>query len=148
MTPSHYQMFRQTFNSAADLEEFILCTLNGFCELVALNLYPVDWTPLKLLQNYVILRTTSQLSQILVEDFLGPDHDPLFFNPTLWQNFFQLAVAFTCQSNLHLESLGEIKRNRILDSYGDMRIAMNTLMINKWRALGTCLLYTSPSPRD
>lgn len=136
MTPRHYQMFRQTFTNASELEEFILCTFNAFCELVALNLYPTDWSALKLLQNYVVLRTTSQLSQILVEDFLGPDHDPLFFNPTLWENFFQLSVAFTSQHNLQLEVMSEVKRNRILDSYGDMRIAMNTLMISKWRSLG------------
>lgn len=55
----------------------------------------------------------------------------------LWQNFFQLAVAFTCQLPLQLEVISEEKRNRIMDSYGDMRIAMNSLMVNKWKALGT-----------
>ena len=54
----------------------------------------------------------------------------------LWQNFFQLAVAFTCQLPLQLETTSEVKRNRIMDTYGDMRIAMNSLMINKWMALG------------
>ena len=54
----------------------------------------------------------------------------------LWQNFFQLAVAFTCQLPLQLEVISEVKRNRIMDCYGDMRIAMNSLMINKWMALG------------
>lgn len=36
--------------------------------------------------NYVcsvILRTTNQLSRILVEDFLGPENDPLLFNPAV-----------------------------------------------------------------
>ena len=55
----------------------------------------------------------------------------------LWQNFFQLAVAFTCQLPLQLEVISEVKRNRIMDSYGDMRIAMNSLMLNKWKALGS-----------
>ncbi len=62
-----------------------------------------------------MLRGTVQLSQILVEDFLGADSDPMFFNPTLWENFFQLAVAFTCQATLQLENASEVKRNRILD---------------------------------
>lgn len=31
----------------------------------------------------VILRTTNQLSRILVEDFLGPENDPLLFNPAV-----------------------------------------------------------------
>ena len=30
----------------------------------------------------------------------------------------------------------ELKRKRILDLYGDMRISMNTLMLDKWRMLG------------
>ena len=33
------------------LQEFIQCTFNAFCELVALNLYHSDWTALKLLHN-------------------------------------------------------------------------------------------------
>lgn len=33
----------------------------------------------------------------------------------LWQNFFQVAVAFMCQSNLQLEGFSEIKRKRIMD---------------------------------
>ena len=59
------------------------------------------------------------------------------FTLQLWQNFFQLAVAFTCQPSLQLEVISEVKRNRIMDNYGDMRIAMNSLMINKWMALGS-----------
>lgn len=35
----------------------------------------------------------------------------------LWQNFFQLAVAFTCQTTLQLQGISEIKRNRILDRW-------------------------------
>ncbi len=117
----------------------------------------------------MILRATNSLSRILVEDFLGPDNDPINFNPSvsadvhvawstaildllyiyvyiyvcmyvciyiciyvcmyalmclvshiswqLWQNFFELAVAFSCQPILQLESLSEVKRNRILDRY-------------------------------
>lgn len=140
MAPKHYHLLRNGLASGQipniDLEEFILCTFNAFCELAALNLYAADWTALKLLQNFVILRATNSLSQILVEDFLGPENDPVEFNPLLWQNFFELAVAFSCQSTLQLETLSEVKRNRILDSYGDMRIAMNSLMINKWNILG------------
>jgi hypothetical protein len=138
MSPRHYQVLRASFKTASDLEEFILHTFTAFCELVALDLYNNDWTILKLQGNYVVLRASTQLSQILVEDFLGTrqNSDPSFFNPSLWQNFFSLAVAFTVQKSLQLEPLGEVKRNRILDSYGDMRIAMNTLMIAKWRALG------------
>ena len=30
----------------------------------------------------------------------------------------------------------ELKRKRILDLYGDMRISMNTLLLDKWRMLG------------
>ncbi|XP_064383161.1 dedicator of cytokinesis protein 1-like [Halichondria panicea] len=144
MTPRHYQQLRlslmDTSNTeSVDLGEFILCTFNAFCELAALNLYANVWTVLKLQLNYVILRTTNALSRILVEDFLGSgenDAVAVTFNPSLWQNFFQLAVAFTCQYPLQLEVMSEVKMNRVLTSYGDMRIAMNSLMVSKWQALG------------
>lgn len=35
----------------------------------------------------------------------------------------------------------ELKRNRILNLYGDMRLAMNTLLLEKWRVLGNYQLY-------
>ena len=35
----------------------------------------------------------------------------------LWQNFFELAVAFSCQPILQMEALSEVKRNRVLDRY-------------------------------
>lgn len=140
MAPKHYNQLRNSLVQGnipnINLEEFILCTFNAFCELAALSLYAADWSALKLLLNFVILRATNSLSRILVEDFLGPENDPVDFNPLLWQNFFELAVAFSCQSTLQLEALSEVKRNRILDSYADMRIAMNSLMINKWSILG------------
>ena len=137
----------------------------------------------------VTLGTTRQLSQILVEGFLEPDHynpivhitppfppwmqltslsflhflpppslnsypsSPFFLSLSitsnllspslpaapsyplhnsltsvsssssqLWQNFFQVAVAFMCQSNLQLEGFSEIKRKRIMDWWGFGRV--------------------------
>lgn len=57
MTPRHYQQLRLSLmdttnnTNSVDLQEFILCTFNAFCELVALNLYSNDWTVLKLQLN-------------------------------------------------------------------------------------------------
>ena len=32
----------------------------------------------------------------------------------LWQNFFQLAVAFTCQTTLQLQGISEVKRGALI----------------------------------
>ena len=37
----------------------------------------------------------------------------------------------------------DLKRNRVINLYGDMRLAMNTLMLEKWRILGTYKLNES-----
>ena len=37
-----------------------------------------------------------------------------------------------------MEGISELKRNRILDLYGDMRVTMNTRMLERWKALGKC----------
>ena len=60
---------------------------------------------------------------------------PLFFCQ-LWEKFFQLGVDFCCQPTLQLEGITELKRNKILNQYGDMRVTMNKILLDKWSRLG------------
>ena len=54
----------------------------------------------------------------------------------LWERFFKLAIDFCCQPYLQLEIMTELKKNRVLDVYGDMRMTATCLVLQKWRALG------------
>uniref|UniRef100_A0A1X7SZB9 DOCKER domain-containing protein n=1 Tax=Amphimedon queenslandica TaxID=400682 RepID=A0A1X7SZB9_AMPQE len=86
----------------------------------------------------IILGAVKQIARILVEEYLDDIEgtSTVFFNCNLWERFFNLCVDFCCQPSLQLEKMTELKRKRILDLYGDMRLTMNTLMLDKWRMLG------------
>ena len=54
-----------------------------------------------------------------------------------------LAVDFCSQPSLQMENLTELQRNRVIDHYGDMRVTVSTLMLEKWRVLGNLYYITS-----
>ena len=51
----------------------------------------------------------------------------------LWVAFFELACKFCFQSELQLESLSEFTRQNVLERYGDMRITMVEVILEKWK---------------
>ncbi|XP_019859385.1 PREDICTED: dedicator of cytokinesis protein 1 isoform X1 [Amphimedon queenslandica] len=139
MTPDHYRKLRATFDIKEDLEEFILTTFYTYSEIISVTaLHPQEWSSLRLLHNHIILGAVKQIARILVEEYLDDIEgtSTVFFNCNLWERFFNLCVDFCCQPSLQLEKMTELKRKRILDLYGDMRLTMNTLMLDKWRMLG------------
>ena len=52
-----------------------------------------------------------------------------------------LAVDFCSQPSLQMENLTELQRNRVIDHYGDMRVTVSTLMLEKWRVLGNLYVH-------
>ena len=54
-------------------------------------------------------------------------------NKKLWLSFFELSAKFCFQEELQLECLSEFSRQNILERYGDMRITMIELMVEKWK---------------
>jgi dedicator of cytokinesis protein 3 len=55
----------------------------------------------------------------------------------LWGSYFNLAVAFLTQPSLQLEKFSEVKREKIIEKYGDMRVEMGFQILSMWSNLGT-----------
>jgi hypothetical protein len=139
MNVDHYRSLRNTFEIKEDLEEFILTSFHTYSEIITLtSLYPPEWSPLRFLHNNVIFGVIKHIARMLVEEYLGDTNSTsgVFFNSNLWERFFILSVDFCCQPSLQLETLSDLKRSRLLDLYGDMRLKMNILMLEKWHMLG------------
>ena len=51
----------------------------------------------------------------------------------LWISFFILACKFCFQPELQLENLSEFARQNVLERYGDMRITMVEVLLDKWK---------------
>lgn len=54
----------------------------------------------------------------------------------LWTSYFNLAVDYLTQSSLQLEQFSEVKREKIIEKYGDMRVLMGFQILSMWSQLG------------
>ena len=54
----------------------------------------------------------------------------------LWHSFFTLSVTFATQPDLQMENFSEVKREKLLRSYQDMRLLMGLELLSMWRLLG------------
>lgn len=54
----------------------------------------------------------------------------------MWSNYFNLAVAYLTQQSLQLEQFSEVKREKIVERYGDMRVLMGFQILSMWSHLG------------
>jgi dedicator of cytokinesis protein 3 len=46
-------------------------------------------------------------------------------------------VAFLTQPSLQLEKFSEVKREKIIEKYGDMRVLMGFQILSMWSNLGS-----------
>lgn len=137
MTEEHYQRFLREFNSNKGLKDFLVNVFVVFTEIVKRGIFLKDWIVIIVLGNSVILRAIQNFSQALVDNFSGDDN----FDYQLWNNYFNLSVSFLTQTHLQLENFTEVKRNKIIDRYGDMRIVMGFEVIHMWQSLGSFQSY-------
>ena len=54
----------------------------------------------------------------------------------VWSNYFNLAVEFLTQPSLQLEKFSDVKREKIIEKYGDMRVLMGFQILSVWSKLG------------
>lgn len=54
----------------------------------------------------------------------------------IWSSYFNLAVEFLTQPALQLEKFSEVKRGKIIEKYGDMRVLMGYQILSVWSKLG------------
>ncbi|XP_078368993.1 dedicator of cytokinesis protein 1-like [Oculina patagonica] len=132
MTEEHYQRYLKEFSSNKELKDFLVNVFVVFTEIVKRGIFLRDWIVIIVLGNSVILRAIQNFSQALLDNFSGDN-----FDYQLWNSYFNLSVSFLTQSHLQLENFTEVKKNKIIDRYGDMRQVMGFEIVSMWQSLGS-----------
>uniref|UniRef100_A0A7N6AJK2 Dedicator of cytokinesis protein 4 n=1 Tax=Anabas testudineus TaxID=64144 RepID=A0A7N6AJK2_ANATE len=140
MTDRHYQQLLQAFSSKDDLRDFLLQIFTVFRILIRPEMFPKDWTVMRLVTNNVIITTVLYLSDALRKNFLNDK-----FDYKVWDSYFYLSVIFINQPCLQLESFSPSKRKKILEKYGDMRVMMGCEIFSMWQNLGEHKLNFIPA---
>ena len=65
----------------------------------------------------------------------------------LWHSYFTLSVTFATQTDLQLEDFTEVKREKLLHTYQDMRMTMGFELLAMWRLLGGFIARQCPASR-
>lgn len=132
---------KNTSRDHQQLREFLFNTFFVFRELVKQEVFSKDWMVIRMVMNHVMLCALQEFSQPLISDFL----DGNAFDEQLWSSYFTLAVVFLTQSSLQLETFSEMKREKIIQKYGDMRVLMGFQILSMWGNLGDRKIYFIPA---
>ncbi|CAG9773050.1 unnamed protein product [Ceutorhynchus assimilis] len=125
------------------LKDFLLRVFLVFRNLIIMEVFPLDWLIIKMLTNNVILKALQEFAQPLAFKFL--DSRAGYFDKELWTNYFNLSVDYLTQQSLQLEQFSDVKREKIIEKYGDMRVLMGFQILSMWSQLGECKLHFIPS---
>ncbi|XP_017786650.1 PREDICTED: dedicator of cytokinesis protein 3 isoform X2 [Nicrophorus vespilloides] len=143
----HYKRLWETLMGPAHdrkpLKDFLMRVFMVFRNLVKLEVFPPDWLIIKMVTNNVMLRSLQELAQPLAFKFL--DTRGGYFDKDLWTIYFNLAVDYLTQSSLQLEQFSDVKREKIIEKYGDMRVLMGFQILSMWSQLGENKLHFIPS---
>ncbi|KAJ8411271.1 hypothetical protein AAFF_G00172770 [Aldrovandia affinis] len=140
MTDKHYQQLLQRFSTKDDLRDFLLQLFTVFRILIRPEMFPKDWTVMRLVTNNVIITTVLYLSDSLRKNFLEDK-----FDYKVWDSYFYLSVIFINQPCLQLEIFSPSKRKNVLEKYGDMRVMMGCEIFSMWQNLGEHKLNFIPA---
>lgn len=132
MKDDHYKLYIESYPNDYELLDGLMELFLVFREFVKDNVYPKAWISMTMIQNNIILRALQYFSEALYDRFLIGEN----FQYQLWDNFFQLAVAFITQDSLQLEQFSDSKRNKILEKYSDMRMVIGLKIVDMWQFLG------------
>uniref|UniRef100_A0A8D0GQ39 Dedicator of cytokinesis protein 4 n=1 Tax=Sphenodon punctatus TaxID=8508 RepID=A0A8D0GQ39_SPHPU len=140
MTDRHYQQLLDRFNTKDELRDFLLQVFTVFRILIRPEMFPKDWTVMRLVANNIIITTVLYLSDALRKNFLHEN-----FDYKIWDSYFYLAVIFINQLCLQLEMFTSSKKKKVLEKYGDMRVTMGCEIFSMWQNLGEHKLHFIPS---
>ncbi|XP_030749885.1 dedicator of cytokinesis protein 3 isoform X2 [Sitophilus oryzae] len=129
-------------NDRKPLKDFLLRVFLVFRNLIRMEVFPPDWLIIKILTNNVILKALQEFAQPLAFTFLDGKG---YFDKELWMNYFNLSVDYLTQQSLQLEQFSDVKREKIIEKYGDMRVLMGFQILSMWSSLGECKLHFIPS---
>ncbi|XP_053109836.1 dedicator of cytokinesis protein 4 isoform X6 [Hemicordylus capensis] len=140
MTDRHYQQLLDRFKTRDELREFLLQIFTVFRILIRPEMFPKDWTVMRLVANNVIITTVLYLSDALRKNFLNES-----FDYKIWDSYFYLAVIFINQLCLQLEMFTPSKKKKVLEKYGDMRVTMGCEIFSMWQNLGEHKVHFIPA---
>ncbi|XP_034947378.1 dedicator of cytokinesis protein 3 [Chelonus insularis] len=130
----HYARLWEEFSLGGEkkpLKDFLLRVFLVLKDLVRQEIFPPDWLVMRMKANNIILKSLQELAQPLAFKFLHMN-----FDSQLWSTYFNLAVAYLTQPSLQLEHFSEVKREKIVEKYGDMRVLMGFQILSMWSHLG------------
>ncbi|XP_033363793.1 dedicator of cytokinesis protein 3 isoform X3 [Bombus vosnesenskii] len=110
------------------LKDFLLRVFLVLRDLVRQEVFPPDWLVIRMQANSIILKSLQELAQPLASQ--------ASFDSQLWSTYFNLAVAYLTQPSLQLEQFSEVKREKIIEKYRDMRVFMGFQILSMWNHLG------------
>ncbi|KAF3859551.1 hypothetical protein F7725_021950 [Dissostichus mawsoni] len=120
MSDRHYQQLLQAFSSKDNLRDFLLQIFTVFRILIRPEMFPKDWTVMRLVTNNVIITTVLYLSDALRKNFLNDKFDyKVGCSVMVWDSYFYL--------------------------YGDMRVMMGCEIFSMWQNLGEHKLNFIPA---
>ncbi|XP_018335626.1 dedicator of cytokinesis protein 3 [Agrilus planipennis] len=126
------------------LKDFLMRVFLVFRELVKQEVFPPDWLVIKMVTNNVILKALQELAQPLAFKFLD-SRTGGYFDKELWTSYFNLAVDYLTQDSLQLEQFSDVKREKVIERYGDMRVLMGFQILSMWSQLGEHKLHFIPA---
>uniref|UniRef100_A0A8C1RC70 Dedicator of cytokinesis 4b n=1 Tax=Cyprinus carpio TaxID=7962 RepID=A0A8C1RC70_CYPCA len=119
MKDRHYQQLLQSFTSKDELRDFLLHIFTVFRILIRPEMFPKDWTIMRLVTNNIIITTVLYLSDALRKNFLSDKFD--------------------------YKSICSFSLKKILEKYGDMRVMMGCEIFSMWQNLGEHKLNFIPA---
>ncbi|CAM4734738.1 unnamed protein product [Leuciscus chuanchicus] len=135
-----YQQLLSRFPTKDELTSFILQLFTVFRILIRQDMFPKDWTVMRLVANNVIITTILYLSDTLRNNFLNEK-----FDFKVWESYFYLCIIFINQPCLQLEMFPPSKRKKVLEKYGDMRVMIGCEIFSMWQHLGDYKLNLIPT---
>uniref|UniRef100_A0A8D9BP44 Dedicator of cytokinesis protein 3 n=1 Tax=Cacopsylla melanoneura TaxID=428564 RepID=A0A8D9BP44_9HEMI len=138
---SHYKKLWEELGDKKPLKDFLLRAFLVLRDLVKQDVFPSDWLVMRMVTNQVILTALRHLAPPLIYWFL----DNRSFSLQVWSNYFNLAVAFLTQPSLQLEKFSDVRREKIIEKYGDTRVQMGFQILKVWSKLGEHKINFIPS---
>uniref|UniRef100_A0A672S509 Dedicator of cytokinesis 4 n=1 Tax=Sinocyclocheilus grahami TaxID=75366 RepID=A0A672S509_SINGR len=135
-----YQQLLSRFPTKDELTSFLLQLFTVFRILIRPDMFPKDWTVMRLVANNVIITTILYLSDTLRNNFLNEK-----FDFKVWESYFYLCIIFINQPCLQLEMFPPSKRKKVLEKYGDMRVMIGCEIFSMWQHLGDYKLSLIPT---
>ncbi|XP_026677811.1 dedicator of cytokinesis protein 3 [Diaphorina citri] len=139
---SHYKKLWEELGDKKPLKDFLLRAFLVLRDLVKQDVFPPDWLVMRMVTNQVILTALGHLAPPLIYWFLDSRGA---FAYQVWSNYFNLAVSFLTQPSLQLEKFSDVKREKIIEKYGDMRVQMGFQILKVWSSLGEHKINFIPS---